>query len=208
MASIDGTSLVASMPDASHALRCMPTMPMLTMCITRSAEQKATALARTHPLSRTLPDDLVGRILQVNLRSSLEDYLLLVWPGMIELWSVYPVHRVAYSILQGVSAVCTFEWRDGRQYLLVGTSNADLHLLQCHDELQILRSWGGEPNSLRVLASRWMRGTAASSAITAVAARLARFTERLADKALVAVGFDNGCVETFNLNELFADLHV
>jgi len=138
------------------------------------------------------------------------DLALLVWKDDVELWGVAPIERLGSKHIAGVTAVFGFEAVDGTQgkegtyYWLVGTSTAELHLLHGHDTKK------GELVTIVTVSGVARQSNGATQpAITAISTltkdkqdNAFAITKEQKGQILLFVGFADGSVRTFSLQEL------
>jgi len=92
-----------------------------------------TKLLNKTPTNGPLSLDDLGmplHMLPINGGQRYNDYVLLSYPNEIQLWCAAPIRKEAVRRIEGVRSVKGFEWLDGAQYWLVGTSAAEIHLLK------------------------------------------------------------------------------
>ena len=145
-----------------------------------------------------------------------QDHVLLAWPSGVELWQLGPIAKKGFRKIDGVRTVIGFEYVDGNQYWLVGTTSAQLHLLSAWDipkgtrdtpELKCLATVDVLPSTQPRLAISAV-STRAVPNCDPPSARKESPQERnqavqLLPQALLFVGFEDGSVRTYVLQDLF-----
>mmetsp|Transcript_51011 Transcript_51011/g.150380 ORF Transcript_51011/g.150380 Transcript_51011/m.150380 type:complete len:244 (-) Transcript_51011:512-1243(-) len=149
------------------------------------------------------------------------DHALLAWSDRVELWQLAPLFRIGCRAIDGVRAVCGFEYRPlvdakSAQYWVVGTAGGSLHLLKafekkatkdqpilCEATKYVLPPAEGEGIGNEEAAESRRAPVGISALSTAGGAADA---EPATPHSLLYVGFDDGSVRSYALRALFDKL--
>ena len=134
-----------------------------------------------------------------------QDHVLLAWPSGVELWQLGPIAKKGFRKIDGVRTVIGFEYVDGNQYWLVGTTSAQLHLLSAWD---IPKGTRGTPELKCLATVNVLPSSVTRIAISAISTRAVPYRDplsavQLLPQAMLIVGFEDGSVRTYILQDLF-----
>mmetsp|Transcript_60376 Transcript_60376/g.106951 ORF Transcript_60376/g.106951 Transcript_60376/m.106951 type:complete len:917 (+) Transcript_60376:202-2952(+) len=148
--------------------------------------------------SAELPQGMPVRIVPVRKQvgRQYEDFALLSWPTEIEVWKLRPVEKVAWRKM--IDCTCTavfaFHMQNGRQYWLVGTSQAQLYVISAWNTTK-------EKELKDVKIVDVLPVGSAPKAITAIST-LNDVRENLLPHVLLYIGYADGSVNAYSMDEL------